>query len=335
MFRCVHQPRFRAQHVQSRRFLGLFVAEVVCFACVLSGSFPLGVHAQQTRTVTDGVYTDLQAERGQAIYKDQCSTCHGAMLDGSLGPPLTGPDFVADFSKQPLAQLVAKITGTMPQNDPGHLTPQQAADLVAYILQVGKFPAGRADLSADDSALQQIAWPGALVQPKPTTSATAQPVSFQPTGNLSQVMRGIFFPSSNIIFNVQTRDPAEPMAGYESGKGGFSWVDWGAGIYPGWELVDYAALAIAEAAPLLMTPDRRCENGKRVPVERADWIKYTQELIEAGRAVYKASQTRSQAAVSDVTERLSDACLNCHVVYRDKEGGTVADPSNKAARCTP
>jgi hypothetical protein len=30
------------------------------------------------------------------------------------------------------------------------------------------------------------------------------------------------------------------------------------------------ALAIAEAAPLLLTPGRRCENGKRVPVERPD-----------------------------------------------------------------
>ena len=35
------------------------------------------------------------------------------------------------------------------------------------------------------------------------------------------------------------------------------------------------------------------------------------------------------------TNVLADACLNCHVVYRDKEGGTAADPSNKAARCQP
>jgi mono/diheme cytochrome c family protein len=324
----------------SRRFLGflgVITRAAVFFTCVLGGSFPPAVQAQQPRTVTDGVYTDLQAERGQAIFKDRCSPCHGAMLEGKLAPPLTGPDFVADFSSQPLAALVGKIKNTMPANDPGKLTLQQAADLVAFILQVGKFPAGRADLGADESALQQITWPrtpGGLIQPRPTTSATAQPV-FPPIANLAQVMKGILFPNSNIVFNVQTRDPGAQKAGYEVGKTDFSLVDWGAGIYPGWELVDNSALAIAEAAPLLLTPGRRCENGKPVPVERPDWIKFTQELVEAGRAAYRASQSRRQDAVSDVTERLSDACFNCHIVYRDKLGGTTTDPSNKAARCVP
>ena len=59
------------------------------------------------------------------------------------------------------------------------------------------------------------------------------------------------------------------------------------------------------------------------------------ELIEAGKAAYKASQSRNQEAVSDVSNQLADACLHCHEVYRDKPGGTTADPSNKAARCLP
>jgi cytochrome c556 len=70
-----------------------------------------------------------------------------------------------------------------------------------------------------------------------------------------------------------------------------------------------------------------------VPVERADWIKFTDELVEAGKAAYKASQARNQDAVSEVSNQLADACLHCHEVYRDKPGGTTADPSNKAARC--
>jgi len=37
--------------------------------------------------------------------------------------------------------------------------------------------------------------------------------------------------------------------------------------------------------------------------------------------------------VSDVSNQLADACLHCHERYRDKPGGTTADPSNKAARC--
>ena len=150
---------------------------------------------------------------------------------------------------------------------------------------------------------------------------------------MAQLMRGILFPSSNLLFQVQTYDPAAPKTGYEPGTTSFSWVDWGSGIYSGWELVDYAAIAIAESAPLLLTPDRRCENGKPVPVDRADWIQFTAELAEAGRAAYRASQSRNREAVSDVTNQIADACLHCHEVYRDKPGGTTADPSNKAARC--
>ena len=320
----------------SRRFLGSFIAAVAFFAYAVSGSVS---RAQQPRTVADGVYSDPQAQRGQAIYTQRCLPCHGAMLEGKLGPPLTGPEFVADFSTQPLAALVGKIKNTMPVNDPGKLTLQQAADLVAHILQVGKFPAGRTDLTADESALQQITWPGGLSRPRPAASATAQAVSFPPMANLGQLMKGIMFPSSNIIFNVQTRDPGTLKEGYVPGTGAFSWVDWGAGIYPGWELVDNAALAIAEAAPRFLTPGRRCENGRPVPVDRPDWIKFTQELVSAAQAAYRASQMRSQTAVSDATEQLSDACFNCHIVYRDKAGGnvplSVLDPSNKAARCLP
>jgi mono/diheme cytochrome c family protein len=318
----------------SRRSLHWFRPEVALFAGALSASLPLGVHAQQARTLADGVYTDRQAERGLAIYRARCSPCHGAMLEGKLGPPLTGAGFTADFQTERLATLVAKIKNTMPANDPGHLAPQQAVDLVAYILQVGKFPTGSADLSVDESALEQITWPGGMVQPTRAASATASP-EFPPIANLAQVMKGILFPNSNIIFNVQRQDPGAQKGGYEVGKRDPSLVDWGAGIYPGWELVDNSALAIAEAAPLLLTAGRRCENGKPVPSERPDWIKFTQELAAAGRAAYRASQSRSQEAVSDITERLSDACFNCHIVYRDKLGGAPTDPSNKAARCVP
>lgn len=259
------------------------------------------------------------------------------MLEGGLAPPLTGESFMAIWGAQPLSELVNKILKTMPATEPGTLMPPQAVDLVAHILQVGKFPAGQAELSADEATLKQIMMRAAQpASPRPVTLAVAH-APFPPVGNLGQVMKGIFFPSSNLIFNVQGQDPGEPKTGtpYEPGSRSFSWVDWGAGIYSGWELVDYAAISLAEAAPLLLTPGRRCENGRPVPVDRPDWIKFTDELVDAGKAAYKASQSRNQEAVSDVSNQIADACLHCHEVYRDKPGGTQADPSNKAARCTP
>jgi mono/diheme cytochrome c family protein len=294
------------------------------------------VHAQSGRTANDGVYTDAQATRGRALYQGQCAQCHGDALGGGLAPPLSGSVFIAAWGAQPLWELASKIRNTMPASDPGKLTPSQSADLVAYLLQVGKFISGRTELGGDEAALKAVLLPGP--RPEAIAPAGSHAPAFPAAGNLAQVMRGILFPTANIIFNVQTYDPGAPAKPGPVGAGTtapFSWTDWGAGIYKGWEVVDYAAVAVAESAPLMLTPGRRCENGRPVPVDRPDWIKFTQELAEAGRAAYKASQTRSQEAVSDSSNQLSDACLHCHQVYRDKPGGKGGDPSNKAAHCLP
>ena len=95
----------------------------------------------------------------------------------------------------------------------------------------------RARLSSDAATLETLALTGPRDgAPAPTLSPD------RPPGNLAQVMRGILFPSSNLIFNVQNQDPGEQKVGWSPGTTSFAWVDWGAGIYSGWELVDYAAI---------------------------------------------------------------------------------------------
>lgn len=311
-------------------------AVLLVYAVVGSG---LGaVHAQQARTVTDGVYTAEQATRGQAVYTERCASCHGVALAGAQGPPLAGDEFTRVWGG-PLSDLVNKIQRTMPLNDPGKLSRQQAADLVAHMLQVGKFPAGRAELSADEAALKPIALPAPPSSSQTAARATPGVPAFPPVGNMAQLMRGVLFPSSNLLFNVQSRDPAAPLPARPASSvtpGAFPWADWGAGIYTGWELVDYAAVALAESAPLMLTPGRRCENGKPVPVDEADWITFSLELAEAGKAALKAAQTRKQEAVAEVTDQIATSCSHCHEAYRDKPvrgPRNIIDPSNKAARC--
>jgi mono/diheme cytochrome c family protein len=314
--------------------LGLALQLTVCFAAVR-----VSVEAREDRTAIEGVYTDTQAARGQALYRERCASCHGDALGGAQGPPLVGDAFLRWWGG-PLSDLVGKIANTMPVNDPGKLTRQQASDLVAYLLQVGKLPAGRAELSTDEAALKLITLPrGHAPSDRAATTGAGSSAApdFPPAGNLAQVMRGILFPSSNLIFNVQSRDPAAPRPApppSQVAAGAFPWADWGAGIYTGWELVDYAAVALAESAPLMLTPGRRCENGRPVPVTDPEWIKFSLELAEAGRAAYKASQTRKQDVVSDVTDQVATACSHCHEAYRDKRGPrNTIDPSNKAGRC--
>jgi hypothetical protein len=131
-------------------------------------------------------------------------------------------------------------------------------------------------------------------------------------------MRGLLFPSANIIFTVQSIDPAAKKPVVETATGGFDWLTWGGGVYRGWDVVDYAAVSLAESAKLMLTPGRRCENGRLVPVSDPDWIKFTMELDAAGKAAYKASQTRNQETVSDSTNQLNDSCSNCHRVFRGR-----------------
>ena len=292
-------------------------------ALALSASVSL--RAQQARTVKDGVYTAAQAKRGEATFQMRCASCHGDMLEGSAGPPLTGDPFLGPRDKQPIADLSDKIHNTMPADAPGTLEPQQVADLVSFILQANKFPAGRAELDITDPALKQIA----LVAPNPApASAAAGPApTFPVTGTLNQVMRGILFPSSNVLFDVQTKDPgAGSKGGVARGDAATTSTRYG-DVYAPWMVVDAAAISIAEIGPVLTQPGRRCENGKPVPVDRADWKQYVQGVVEAGRAAYRASQSRSQDAVSDATNQISDACANCHRVYRDVPSA--------AMRCTP
>ncbi|HEX4999926.1 MAG TPA: cytochrome c [Terriglobia bacterium] len=290
--------------------------------------------AQQPPTVRQGVYTAAQAGRGAALYRAQCASCHGNALEGRSGPPLTGDEFIRTWEVEPLSELAGKIRNTMPQGDPGKLTRNETADLVTFILQTGQFPTGAAELSPDESALKQIVWPATGA----SKTATAPVMTFPAAGNMAQVMRGILFPSANIIFTVQSVDPGaprKPAAEDAAGDGGFNWAVWGGGIYPPWEMVDYAAIAISESAAMMMTPGRRCENGKPVPIDDPEWQKFTQELADAGKAAYKASQTRNQEAVSESTNQLNDSCLHCHQMYRDKRrrGVDPLDPTNKAGHC--
>jgi hypothetical protein len=164
--------------------------------------------------------------------------------------------------------------------------------------------------------------------------------AFPPVGNVAQLMRGIFFPNSNLIFTVQTHDPAAPVPppSPDAQANGFSWVDWGAGIYGGWQVIDNAAIALADVSPLMLTPGLRCENGRPAPVNDPDWIKFTEQMISVAKQTYRTAQTRNQEAVSDATGDLSDACAACHQVYRDvrggRGGGGPSDPTANAARCT-
>ena len=289
----------------------------------LAGALLLLGQAPPPRSVTEGVYSAEQAARGQQLYKTQCAACHGNALEGTSGPPLTGESFLANWSAQPLANFVDKIQKTMPFNLPGSLSRTQSAELASYVLQASHFPAGRAELG--EAALGGTVFPSVR-----SSAAQNRSKPGAPQANLAELMRAIAFPNANIIFNVQLKDPGKQTK-KQPAAAPFDYVEWGSTVYPGWLAIDQAAVALTETAPLLLTPGRRCQNGKPVPVDRADWKQYVAGLIEVGKLAYTTSKARNYDAFVEVSEKLNDACANCHKVYRDR-GGTEG---SGATRCQP
>ena len=178
-----------------------------------------------------------------------------------------------------------------------------------------------------------LAAEGLLAQARGGRAATAAPAgrggtarAQQVHGTVLQVMRGILFPNSNVLFAAQTQDPAavkkdpDPTASTNPL----------AGQYGGWEAIENSGIAMAEAANLLTMPGRVCGNGKPAPVQNADWQRFVQGLRDAGIATYKAGQSKNMDTVIEAADTVTTACMNCHEVYREKtraQGGM-------AARCT-
>jgi mono/diheme cytochrome c family protein len=136
-----------------------YPAAVLVLAALASPVWLLRAQAPEaeSRSVWDGVYTEDQAKRGEAIYRKECAACHGAMLTGGeSAPPLTGGPFLANWNGLTMGDLFDRIRKTMPQTNPGRLTRQQDADILAFMLSVNKFPSGKTELYRQSEMLKEI-----------------------------------------------------------------------------------------------------------------------------------------------------------------------------------
>jgi S-disulfanyl-L-cysteine oxidoreductase SoxD len=132
---------------------------LVAIACGLVGFCV--AHSQEPpqtpRSVWDGVYTEEQAKRGEPFYRKECAACHGDQLSGGeSAPPLTGGAFLSNWNGLSVGDLFDRIRKTMPQTNPGRLTRQQDADILAYVLSRNKFPSGKTELYRQSEMLKEI-----------------------------------------------------------------------------------------------------------------------------------------------------------------------------------
>ena len=107
--------------------------------------------SQSARSVWDGVYTEEQAARGQAVFKTSCAACHDPA-------DFTGDSFLGTWDASTAQDLFSVVQKSMPMDNPGSLPPQNYADVVAYFFRANAFPAGTDELpiAADQLKLIRI-----------------------------------------------------------------------------------------------------------------------------------------------------------------------------------
>lgn len=110
-----------------------------------------------SRSVWDGVYTKEQANRGEVVFAQECSQCHGPTLaGGEEAPALTGPAFLANWGGLTVGDLLERVRISMPPNKKGKLSRLQIVDVLTHIMSVNGFPEGKSELERETEKLRQI-----------------------------------------------------------------------------------------------------------------------------------------------------------------------------------
>jgi hypothetical protein len=118
-------------------------------------------------------------------------------------------------------------------------------------------------------------------------AATAQAPSYEPVGNISELMISVIYPTSDSLFYIERTPPKTDVE---------------------WNTLRNQALTLAESGNLLMMAGRA--------KDQKDWIKDSKMLIDVGRAAYKAAKAKDMDAIVALNDQLYQSCVTCHAQYR-------------------
>ena len=132
----------------------------IIIGLVMIGASQAALRAQQTDkslSVWEGVYTKEQAKRGEALYVQDCSACHGPDLAGNdEAAALAGPVFLSSWDGLSVGDLTNRIRVSMPPNNLGKLSRQQIVDILSYVLSFNNYPVGKSELDPKPELLKQV-----------------------------------------------------------------------------------------------------------------------------------------------------------------------------------
>ena len=121
---------------------------MLTIALLAAGLGVAGLSAsEEPRTLNDAVYTKAQAKAGEALYKDNCLTCH----DKKYFRPV-----LKRWDGQSLSTFYTVMAASMPESNPGSLPDAEYIDILAYIISLSRYPAGDSELGYANDALASI-----------------------------------------------------------------------------------------------------------------------------------------------------------------------------------
>lgn len=128
----------------------LIAGSVVVWVAAVTFSAVSAHVAPAQKTTNDGVYTKAQADGAKAQYEKLCASCHPFTVAAKKKPndlPLGDEPFFEAWSGRRLSEMITLIALTMPNDGSATVTDEEAANLVAYILQQNGYPAGSTPLT--------------------------------------------------------------------------------------------------------------------------------------------------------------------------------------------
>lgn len=144
---------------------GLTVSSALALAasCVIpAAAAPRAAPAQRAAPT----FTAEQASAGKQAYAAQCASCHGRTLSGSeFAGALNGNQFSQDWGGKTAEALFTFVRTRMPPTKPNSLTPEAAAAVVAYLIEVNGGAAGQVALPVAAGALAAMRLPRNPVAP--------------------------------------------------------------------------------------------------------------------------------------------------------------------------
>jgi mono/diheme cytochrome c family protein len=115
-------------------FPSLLIAAAILFAAAVVPAYGA--------PESSGWYTPEQAASGAKAYQKTCASCHGANLEGAMGPALVGKQFWLAYGGKKISTLWSTVHTQMPMMAPGSISVRNSINIMAFLLQKNGLPSG-------------------------------------------------------------------------------------------------------------------------------------------------------------------------------------------------